>query len=75
MKVNFCLIASLLILTLVISSYVVLAQPHNSKEETIAEEMIHIRKIMKIGAPRSKSPPDRQWGERDSPPAAGPNTL
>ncbi|XP_019096577.1 PREDICTED: uncharacterized protein LOC104765122 [Camelina sativa] len=66
MKVKFCLIASLLILSLAISSYVVLVQSYESEEETIAET-IHIRKIMKIGAPRSKSPPDRQWGGSDSP--------
>ncbi|XP_010465182.1 PREDICTED: uncharacterized protein LOC104745592 [Camelina sativa] len=74
MKVKSCLIASLLILSLVILSYVVLAQSYKSKEETIAET-IHIRKIMKIGAPRSKSPRDRQWGGSDSSQAAGPNSL
>ncbi|KAG7581799.1 hypothetical protein ISN44_As08g014410 [Arabidopsis suecica] len=71
MMVKFCLITSLLVLSLAISSYVVSAQ---SKEETIGET-IHIRKIMKIRAPRSKSPPDRQWGESDSPQAASPNSV
>ncbi|OAP02775.1 hypothetical protein AXX17_AT3G13720 [Arabidopsis thaliana] len=44
------------------------------EEETIAET-IHIRKVMKIRVPRSKSPPDRQWGEGDSPQAASPNSV
>ncbi|KAG7631092.1 hypothetical protein ISN44_As03g013480 [Arabidopsis suecica] len=71
MKVKFCLIASLLIFSMAISSYVV---SYKSKEETIAET-IHIRKVMKIRVPRSKSPPDRQWGEGDSPQAASPNSV
>ncbi|XP_018455670.1 uncharacterized protein LOC108826819 [Raphanus sativus] len=71
MKGKFCLIVSLLILSLAVSSSVVLTQSYQSKEENIVET-IHIRKIMKIGAPRSKSPRDRQWGGREPPQAPGP---
>ncbi|CAH2053819.1 unnamed protein product [Thlaspi arvense] len=74
MKVKFCLIVWLLILSLAIWSYVVLAQSYKSKEENIAET-IHIRKMMKIGAPRSKSPPDRQWGGSDSSQSPGPSVV
>ncbi|KAF8052437.1 hypothetical protein N665_1559s0009 [Sinapis alba] len=75
MKGKFCLIVSLLFLSLAVSSYVVSStQPYQSKEENIAET-IHIRKIRKIGAPRSKSPRSRQWGGREPPHAPGPNAV
>ncbi|CAF2155354.1 unnamed protein product, partial [Brassica rapa] len=61
MKGRLCLIVSLLILSLAISSYVVITQLYNSKEENI-EETIHIRKIKKIEVLPSKSPRDRQFG-------------
>ncbi|CAN7112571.1 unnamed protein product, partial [Brassica rapa subsp. narinosa] len=57
MKGRLCLIVSLLILSLAISSYVVITQLYNSKEETF-----HIRKIKKIEVLPSKSPRDRQFG-------------
>lgn len=47
----------------------------NFIEEETEAETIHIRKIMKIRVPRSKSPPDRQWDESDSPQAASPNLV
>ncbi|CAH8348987.1 unnamed protein product [Eruca vesicaria subsp. sativa] len=75
MKGKFCLIISLMILSLAISSYAVLTQSYKSKEENI-EEMIHIRKIKKIVALPSKSPRDRQWGGREPPSlAAAPNAV
>ncbi|ESQ48674.1 hypothetical protein EUTSA_v10022359mg [Eutrema salsugineum] len=74
MNGKFCLFALILVLSLVLSSYVVLAQSYKSEEEKIAET-IHIRKIMKIRARRSKSPPDSQWGGSESPEAPGPNAV
>ncbi|RID70088.1 hypothetical protein BRARA_C02138 [Brassica rapa] len=64
MKGKFCLIVSLLIL---FGGFII-------QEKNIADT-IHIRKIMKIGAPRSKSPRDRQWGGREPPQAPGPNAV
>ncbi|CAL9220672.1 unnamed protein product [Arabidopsis halleri] len=74
MKVKFCLIASLLILSLAISSHVVLAQSTNLTIER-KKESKKIFKLIRKHAPRSKSPPDRQWGESDSPQAASPNSV
>ncbi|CAN7075112.1 unnamed protein product, partial [Brassica oleracea var. botrytis] len=62
MKGKLCLIVSLLIFSLA-TSYVVLTQSYQSKEENISEE-IHIPKTKKIEVFPSKSPRGRQWSRR-----------
>ncbi|CAN6974137.1 unnamed protein product [Brassica oleracea var. botrytis] len=65
MKGKFCLIASLLVLSLVFSSYTVSAHSYQSHKLKETGKEIHIHKVSKIIAIPSKSPPGK--GPREKP--------